>query len=49
VECLLPAAKVSFTKFGERYCLDPNYFPRANSFYSNKYDGVLLFPVLPFF
>lgn len=39
IDCLLPASKVSFTKFGERYCLTQNNFPRGQSFYSNKYDG----------
>jgi hypothetical protein len=39
IDCLLPASKVSFTKFGERYCLTQNSFPRGQSFYSNKYDG----------
>ncbi|EIE23396.1 P-loop containing nucleoside triphosphate hydrolase protein [Coccomyxa subellipsoidea C-169] len=39
IDCLLPASKVSFTKFGERYCLTQNHFPRGQSFYSNKYDG----------
>ncbi len=46
IDCLLPASKVSFTKFGERYCLTQNHFPRGQSFYSNKYDGVCLFPPL---
>lgn len=37
IECLLPKAKVTFTKFGERYCLSANYFPKA--YYGSKYDG----------
>ena len=39
IECLLPASKVSFTKFGERYCLMQNNFARGKSFYGSKYDG----------
>ena len=37
IECLLPKAKVTFTKFGERYCVNANYHPRA--YYGSKYDG----------
>ena len=37
IECLLPRAKVTFIKFGERYCLSTNYHPRA--YYGSKYDG----------
>lgn len=41
---LLPVAKVSYNKFGERYCLTQNPYPRAQAFYSNKYDGARLNP-----
>ena len=34
---LLPKAKVTFTKFGERYCLSASYHPKA--YYGSKYDG----------
>ncbi len=44
IECLLPASKVSFTKFGERYCLMQNNFARGKSFYGSKYDGAHSFP-----
>lgn len=37
IECLLPKAKVTFTKFGERYCLSASYHPKA--YYGSKYDG----------
>ena len=40
IECLLPKAKVTFTKFGERYCMNANYHPRA--YYGSKYDGETL-------
>lgn len=39
IECLLPASKVSFAKFGERYCLMQNNYARGKSFYGSKYDG----------
>ena len=37
IECLLPKAKVTFSKFGERYCLSASYYPKA--YYGSKYDG----------
>ena len=39
IETLLPAAKVSYTKFGERYCLSDKYVPGAAKNWTNKYDG----------
>ncbi len=40
IEALLPGAKVSFTKFGERYCANDKYFPGPRQMWSNKYDGM---------
>ncbi len=44
IECLLPKAKVTFTKFGERYCLSASYHPKA--YYGSKYDGKNTFSML---
>ena len=40
IEALLPAAKVTFTKFGDRYCAnDKHYAGPKQQMWSNKYDG----------
>ena len=44
IEALLPGAKVSFTKFGERYCANDKYFPGPRQMWSNKYDGAMCCP-----
>lgn len=31
---------MTFTKFGERYCLSASYHPKA--YYGSKYDGMYL-------